>query len=238
MVKRDFADRTALVTGLYVMAISGGAALAAAVTIPMEQALHGGWRTGLAMWAVPVMLVILFWIPQLRRQRHVAPSQILRVEGLWRARLAWQVALFMGLQSALAFSAMTWLAPLLRERGLDAVTAGLVLSVLIVVQLVTCLTVPAVAARAADQRPLAALLVVGGIAGMLGLLFAPLRMVWLWAVVQGLAQGGLFSLALTIVVLRARQPCRGASVEHRAEPRLYSCRARPAADRVAPCVDR
>src|SRR5690606_41680161 len=27
--------------------------------------------------------------------------------------------------------------------------------------------------------------------------------VWIWAVVQGLAQGGLFSLALTIVLLRS-----------------------------------
>lgn len=203
LVKRDFEDHTSLLTGLYVMTISGGAALAAAATVPIERAVHGNWQTGLAIWAVPVMIVILLWVPQLNRRRGGAVQAILPVSGLWRDRLAWQVALFMGLQSALAFSAMTWLAPLLRQRGLDAVTAGLVLSVLIVVQLASCLTVPTLAVRARDQRPLAVLLVVGGVAGMLGLLLAPLTMVWLWAIVQGLAQGGLFSLALTLVVLRA-----------------------------------
>ncbi|MDB5670773.1 MAG: major facilitator superfamily 1 [Alphaproteobacteria bacterium] len=205
LVKRDFDDRTSLVTGLYVMGISGGAALAAAVTVPIEQALGGGWQLGLSMWAVPVLLALLLWAPQaLRRQTQHIAAPVGRAKGLWRDRLAWQVAMFMGLQSALAFSAMTWLAPILRERGLSAVAAGLLLSVLIVVQLITCLATPGLAVRARDQRPLAMLLVAGGTAGMIGLLFAPLWSLPLWALLQGLAQGGLFALALTLVLLRSR----------------------------------
>lgn len=203
LVKRDFADRTALLTGLYVMAISGGAAFAAAATVPIEQGLGGDWRMGLAMWTTPVALVALLWLPQLHHDHVIGQAQVKPVKGLWHNRLAWQVALFMGLQSALAFSAMSWLAPILRERGLDPVTAGLVLSVLIVVQLATCLTVPMLAERSGDQRPLAMLLVAGGVAGMLGLLLAPLSGIWFWALLQGLAQGGLFAMALTLVVLRS-----------------------------------
>jgi CP family cyanate transporter-like MFS transporter len=205
LVKRDFEDRTSLITGLYVMGISGGAALAAAVTVPVERAMGGGWRLGLAMWAAPTFLALILWAPQaLRRRTGDAGEPVRRVRGLWRDRLAWQVAMFMGLQSALAFSALTWLAPILRERGLGAVAAGLVLSILILVQLVTCLATPALAVRARDQRPLAMLLVAGGTAGMLGLLFAPVASLVFWALLQGLAQGGLFALALTMVVLRSR----------------------------------
>ncbi|MEA3001814.1 MAG: transporter, family, cyanate transporter [Sphingomonadales bacterium] len=205
LVKRDFEDQTSLITGLYVMGISGGAALAAAVTVPVERALGGSWRLGLAMWAAPTLLALLLWAPQsLRGRTGDAGEPVRRIRGLWRDRLAWQVAMFMGLQSALAFSALTWLAPILRERGLGAVAAGLVLSVLILVQLVTCLATPALAVRARDQRPLAMLLVAGGTAGMLGLLFAPVASLVFWALLQGLAQGGLFALALTMVVLRSR----------------------------------
>jgi CP family cyanate transporter-like MFS transporter len=128
---------------------------------------------------------------------------VLPVAGLWRDPLAWSVSLFMGLQSALAFCVLGWLAPILRDRGLDAVTAGLVLSVLIVVQLLTSLTVPSIATRQAGQRVIAALLSVAATAGLAGLLLAPLSGVWVWAIVQGLAQGGLFSLALTMVLLRS-----------------------------------
>ena len=202
LVKRDFEDRTAILTGAYVTAISGGAALAAAITVPVETALGGGWRIGLSMWAAPVLAAVALWSLQLGR-KGAAGGVVLPVAGLWRDRLAWGVALFMGLQSALAFCVLGWLAPILRERGLDAATAGLVLSVLIVVQLATSLTVPSFATRRPGQRTIAVVLSVAGVAGLLGLLLAPLSGVWMWAVVQGLAQGGLFSLALTMVLLRS-----------------------------------
>ncbi len=203
LVKRDFQDRTALLTGTYVTAISGGAALAAAITVPVEAMLGGGWRTGLSIWAVPTLGALLLWWPQLRSKGGRGVDVVLPVVGLWRDPLAWSLALFMGLQSALAFCVLGWLAPILRERGLDAVTAGLVVSALIVVQLATSLTVPSVATRRPGQTLIAVLLSVSATAGLLGLLLAPLTQVWLWAVLQGLAQGGLFSLALTMVLLRS-----------------------------------
>lgn len=203
VVKRDFEDRTAWLTGAYVTAISGGAALAAAVTVPLEAAMGGGWRSGLAMWAVPVAGALMLWLPQMGRKAQRDATVVFPVEGLWRDPLAWSVALFMGFQSALAFSVLGWLAPILRERGLDAVTAGLVLSLLILVQLATSLTVPSIATRKSGQAGIAVLLSVMATNGLLGLLLAPLSGVWVWAVIQGLAQGGLFSLALTMVLLRS-----------------------------------
>lgn len=203
VVKRDFEVRTAWLTGAYVTAISGGAALAAAVTVPLEAALDGGWQLGLAMWAVPVGGALALWLPQISRKAKRDAAVVLPVAGLWRDPLAWCVALFMGLQSALAFSVLGWLAPILRERGLDAVTAGLVLSLLILVQLATSLTVPSFATRKPGQAGIAVLLSLLATIGLLGLLLAPLSGVWIWAVMQGLAQGGLFSLALTMVLLRS-----------------------------------
>ena len=52
----------------------------------------------------------------------------IRVEGLWKDRLAWKVTLFMGFQSALAYCVFGWLVPILRERGVDGVTAGAIVS--------------------------------------------------------------------------------------------------------------
>jgi CP family cyanate transporter-like MFS transporter len=177
--------------------------LAAAVTVPIETALGGGWRVGLSIWAAPVVGALLLWSLQLGRKVERDDLVVEPVVGLWRDRLAWSVALFMGLQSALAFCVLGWLAPILRERGLDAVTAGLVLSVLIVVQLATSLTVPSLATRKPAQSMIAVVLSVAAAAGLLGLLLAPLSGVWVWAVIQGLAQGGLFALALTMVLLRS-----------------------------------
>ncbi|WP_165644587.1 MFS transporter, partial [Oharaeibacter diazotrophicus] len=52
LVKRDFPDRAALMTGLYTMALCGGAAAAAGLTVPIERAT-GSWSLALAAWALP-----------------------------------------------------------------------------------------------------------------------------------------------------------------------------------------
>ena len=53
LVKRDFPDRVALMTGLYTMALCAGAAVAAGATVPLAAAFGGSWTAALAFWAVP-----------------------------------------------------------------------------------------------------------------------------------------------------------------------------------------
>lgn len=206
LVKRDFATQAALMMGLYTMAVCGGAASAAGLTVPIEHALGGGWTMALAMWALPAALVTLIWAPQALPLKPVASESGFTVRGLWHDRLAWQVTFFMGLQSALAYIVMGWLAPILRERGLGSETAGYVVSLSVMTQVVTCLVVPALAVRLRNQRGLAVVLAMLTVGAMLAMLFAPLEGtfgVWAWAVLLGVAQGGTFALALTMIVLRS-----------------------------------
>jgi CP family cyanate transporter-like MFS transporter len=201
VVKRDFADRAPLMTGLYTMALCGGAAIAAGATAPLENVMGGDWAKALAVWALPAAAAVLVWAPVAARQRSVGPAP--RTATLWRDPLAWQVTLFMGLQSSLAYSIMAWLAPILRERGLSAVEAGFVVSGSILVQVPAALAAPMIAAARRDQRGAVAVTVGLSLVGMAGCVFAPLSSVWLWAIVLGCGQGAVFAVALTIIVLRA-----------------------------------
>lgn len=203
LVKRDFPTHAAMMTGLYTMALCAGAAGAAGFTVPLEHALGGAWPPALAIWALPAIVVLLLWAPQALRSGTGPRRATPHGPGLWRDRLAWQVTLFMGLQSALAYCVFGWLAPILRERGLDAVTAGAVVSVSVLVQMLSCLIVPSIAVRGRDQRLINVLLMAAAVAGLLGCLFAPLSTVWFWAVLQGSGQGGLIAVAMTLIILRS-----------------------------------
>ncbi|QFY62156.1 MFS transporter [Rhizobium grahamii] len=204
LVKRDFADRAALMTGCYTMALCAGAASAAGLTLPLERALGGSMADALAAWALPALVVGAIWLPQVLTTKNATRRSGFAVEGLWRDRLAWQVTLFMGLQSALAYCVFGWLVPILRERGLDGVTAGAIVSASVMVQAAACLVAPQIAVRGKDQRLINASLCVIAVVALLGLLFAPLSTVWLWAVLQGIGQGGLIAVAMTTIVLRSR----------------------------------
>lgn len=203
LVKRDFPERAAMMTGLYTLVICAGAASATAFTVPLEQHVFAGaWAPALASWALPAAIVLLLWLPfALSGPRHTSgatrPSGSLR-----RSALAWQVTGFMGFQSALAYIVMGWLAPILRERGVESADAGYVVAVSILAQLITCLITPSIAARCKDQRGLAVGLAVLILAAMLALIFAPLGGRWFWAVLLGCGQGGSFALALSLIVMR------------------------------------
>jgi CP family cyanate transporter-like MFS transporter len=202
LVKRDFPHKASFMTGVYTMALCAGAAIATALTVPMSH-WFGGWPAALAFWALPALAAALFWLPQTRQKHQTHRPPAYRVAGLWRDPLAWQVTLFMGLQSSLAYAVFGWLAPILRERGLDPVVAGYVVSVSIMVQVVSALIAPSIAARRSAQSGAVVLILLVTMTGLLGCLYAPLASVWLWAVVLGLGQGGSFAIALALLVLRA-----------------------------------
>lgn len=204
LVKRDFPDRAALMTGCYTMALCAGAAGAAGLTLPIKQSLGLTLGGALAVWAVPALLAGLLWLFQLLSSRSHAGRARPRVHGLWRNRLAWHITLFMGLQSALAYCVFGWLVPILRERGLDGVTAGAIVSMSVMTQAAACLVAPHLAVRGRDQRAINVGLSVLAVVALLGLLFAPLWSAWFWAVLQGMGQGGLIAVALMVIVLRAR----------------------------------
>ncbi|MCT7352249.1 CynX/NimT family MFS transporter [Streptomyces sp. 15-116A] len=66
IVKRWFPDRVGSMTGLYSMALALGTSLAAALTVPLTDALGGQWQSGLALWAALAAAAVLPWIPFVR----------------------------------------------------------------------------------------------------------------------------------------------------------------------------
>ena len=127
IVKRDFAKQAGAMTGVYTMALCLGAALAAGATVPLSQYFADSWAIGLGFWVIPALLAALFWLPQVG-QKHGAHQVAYRVRGLLRDPLAWQVTLYMGLQSSLAYIVFGWLPSILIGRCLSATEAGLALS--------------------------------------------------------------------------------------------------------------
>jgi CP family cyanate transporter-like MFS transporter len=206
LIKRDFPNRIGLMTGLYTTAFCVGAAGAAALSVPIALAFGGNWGPALGVWAVPAALAVLVWAVQLRRHAGDGGDRGSHVPGMWRDGVAWQLLLFMGLQSALAYVVFSWLPAMLRDRGLSEVDAGLMLSVSAAAQGLACLAVPALAIRGRDQRLVTVLSVASCLLGLIGCFYLPLWAIWFWSVFLGLAQGALIAIALTLIVLRSASP--------------------------------
>jgi CP family cyanate transporter-like MFS transporter len=204
IVKRDFPKQAGTMTGVYTMALCLGAAMAAGATVPLSEHFDKSWAMGLGFWVLPALVAAIFWLPQVGGQKHGTHNVAYRVRGLLRDPLAWQVTLYMGLQSSLAYIVFGWLPSILIGRGLTPTQAGLVLSGSVIVQLASSLVAPWLATRGKDQRLAIVVVMVLTLGGLFGCLYAPIEGLWGWAILLGLGQGATFSLALTLIVLRSR----------------------------------
>ncbi|AKJ14030.1 transporter [Streptomyces incarnatus] len=223
IVKRWFPDRVGSMTGLYSMALALGTSAAAAVTVPLTDALGGSWRSGLAVWAALAGAAVLPWLPLLRdRGGDTAPAQPGRRERaareqpageqrtgehaplrITRSRTAWALAVFFGLQATAAYITMGWMPQIFRDAGVPAGTAGVLLAVTMVMGVPLAFVIPRVATRLPHQGPIVLVLGMCGLAGYAGLYVAPAAGAWAWALLLGVSNCA-FPLALTMVGMRAR----------------------------------
>ncbi|MFF6932683.1 CynX/NimT family MFS transporter [Streptomyces sp. NPDC008312] len=209
IVKRWFPDRVGTMTGLYSMALALGTALAAALTVPLTDALGGSWKTGLAVWAALAVVAILPWLPLVRDRgpgsdrsagQAPKPAPALRIT---RSRTSWALACFFGLQATAAYITMGWMPQIFRDAGIPAGTAGVLLAVTMAMGVPLAFVIPRVASRLRTQGPIVLVLSGCGLAGYAGLYLAPAGGAWLWALLLGIANCA-FPLALTMIGMRSR----------------------------------
>lgn len=206
LVKLHFPDHIASVSSLYGAAIMAGAALSAALTVPVADAF-GGWRIGLAVWAVLALVTVLPWLVLSRRdvQMETRARSAFRLSVVARSPLAWVMALFFGTQSAQAYAQFGWLPQIFTDAGLSDSYAGLMQGILSGVAIPLTLALPYLLRRVGDRTVLPWTFGLLTIAGWLGVLLWPTTVPWLWAVLLGLG-GAAFTWVLTMLGKRTTSP--------------------------------
>ena len=211
VVKAWFPARAGTVTGLYTAGLVTGAMVAAAATVPLMHALGAGWPAGIAAWGLPAAAALAAWLPVTRRlQANAGPATSGRVRLPWGSGVAWRITLYMGSQSLLYYAALTWLSPLFVAAGWTASRAGLLLGLFSFTQIFSALVVPSLADRTGDHRPWIAACVGLATVMLAAFALAPTAAPWLWAALLGLGVGGMFALALTLLVKLASSPAAAA----------------------------
>lgn len=227
LVKRDFADRVGLMTGLYSMSLSGGAALAAGLTLPVANAAGLDWRGALATWGVLAVVGALVWAPRALHATGPAPTGFrsggTRPAGrgsVWRSPLAWAVTAVMGTQSLSFYATNAWLPEVFVSLGRTPEAGGWLLALCNLVGIAGSFATPLLAGRMRRQRGIGVALVALVGTGLTGLVVAPSAAV-LWVVLLGLGQGGGISLALTLMALRAHDAAHTSELSGMAQSAGY-----------------
>lgn len=217
LIKRDFSQHVARLTGAYSLTMGAAAALGSALVVPL--ALSGfGWRGALLLLMVFPLLAFLVWLPQWRNTTHanVTTSRVLHTRGIWRSPLAWQVTLFLGINSLIYYVIIGWLPAILISHGYSEEQAGSLHGLLQLATASPGLLIPLVLHRFRDQRSIAALVSLMCAVGAAGFWFMPDQAV-LWTLLFGFGSGATMILGLTFIGLRASSSHQAAALSGMAQ---------------------
>ncbi|MBB6451213.1 CP family cyanate transporter-like MFS transporter [Geomicrobium halophilum] len=206
-VKLKFEKHAGLMTSIYTTSMNLFATIASGLSIPLAVNAGLGWQGSLAIWGGIVVIAICIWVPRLRHAQPPAKKDINRQgANLWSSPLAWYVTAFMGLQSLLFYSLITWLPEIVQANGIDLSTAGWLLSFMQLFGLPATFITPIIATRLQNQRLVILFIAFFYLTGMVGLIFVG-HSLWLHVLLVfflGNAQGASISLSFILFNLRTQ----------------------------------
>ena len=222
LLKRDFPQRVAGLTSAYVLTMSIAAGVASAIAIPLAGLSWGlavdGWRfSTLCLLVLPVASMLL-WLPQLASHTPPASTTAHAPHGgrLWHSPLAWQVTLYLGINSFVFYVGVSWLPAILRDAGYSAERAGSLHGLLQLMSAGPALFLAPVVRRLKDQRGAAFCAAASSLVAFVGLIAVP-GWATAWIVLLGLGTGGGIILGLAFVGLRARHAQQAAALSGMAQ---------------------
>lgn len=218
LLKRDFPQRVAGLTSAYVLTMSLAAGLASAIAIPLANLSDATWRFSTGCLLLVPLAGALLWLPQLANHTAPAATTAHAPHGgrLWHSALAWQVTLYLGINSFVFYVGVSWLPAILREAGYSAERAGTLHGLLQLMSAGPALFLAPVVRRMKDQRAAAFCSAAASFVALAGLIAAP-GWATLWIVLLGLGTGGGIILGLAFVGLRASHAQQAAALSGMAQ---------------------
>lgn len=207
LIKHQFPDHASAMMGIYSAMIGVGSAVASGLSVPISNML-GGWRFGLGIWIIPILLGMLVWGAYFLKhpvgvfQRDPDSSG----RNLLRSSKAWQVTIFYLSRVGAAYFFYTWIPIFLRQRGMSYVDAGFILSVAMFAQLPATLSAHALEKATGGRGLLIVMAMALAALSCWGILYLPLDWAVWMAILFGLATGTVFSRGMALMVERARTP--------------------------------
>jgi CP family cyanate transporter-like MFS transporter len=202
-VKERFAHRPAFATGIYTTGINVGSALAAALAVPI--ASLGSWRDALLVFSIVTVAIAAVWLRQTRggaphvRGRFTPPRLPIS------SPIAWTLVAMFALLATGYYGLTAWLPDSYVERGWGEGSAGALLAVFNVAAIPGGLAIAALADRHGSRRRYLVVLAAVQVGSLLGILLAP-EGGFAWITLYGFANGGLFSLIMTLPLDVADDP--------------------------------
>ena len=206
VIKQRTPKHIPLITGLFSLTMTVTAGIVSGVVLPLSERV--GWQWALGGWTILGVFALLIWLllrVRLGSSNHqpIAPTDSDTSDiSMWRTAFAWQIAIFMGLQSLLFYTVASFLPSIWVSKGLSAVSAGQMGSVFQFMAPISILSLTWLINRGRPIQALAVFAAVLNVIGVLGVSYLSTELAWLWSALMGIGCSAIFTLSMMLFSLR------------------------------------
>nr|WP_227692055.1 MFS transporter [Psychrobacter immobilis] len=206
VIKQRTPQHIPLITGLFSLTMTASAGIVAGVVLPLSESVGWQWSLGgwslLGLFALAIWVFLRFSLGSSNHQAAVLPPSGSSKISMWRTSFAWQIAVFMGLQSLLFYTVASFLPSIWVSKGLTPVAAGQMGSVFQFMAPLSILSLTWLVNRGRPIQALAILAAVLNVIGVLGVSYLTPDLAWLWSGLMGAGCSAIFTLSMMLFSLR------------------------------------
>lgn len=216
LIVANFPNKIGQYTSIYTFTMGLMTAIFAAIAVPIVNATS--WKMLIILLSLIVVIALIIWFPNIRHNHKIGSSKNapIKVPSAWKNPTAWFTLGFMGLQSAIFYTSISWLPTIAAAHGLNSGLAGLLAGINALISLPISFLVPNIVAHmsAKTRRGFVISMSVLAAISFAMLLFANGSFLfWLLVnIINGLATGALFPYILTTFSKKTRNHAETAEI--------------------------
>jgi len=220
-VKNNFPKQIGLMTGIFAVAMNLTAALASGFSVKIGEWTGFGWRGSLGIWLVIAGLGLFVLILELifnKKNPDQTKAALSSSDfNMFKSVQAWNISIFMGLQSLFYYCMVAWLPSFLSDYHMQGDSTGWVLFVIQITMIPVTFCSPIIANKMKDQRILIVLICVLMLISTM--MFAWLQSQWIYvnAVIIGISNGLSFSLSILFFSTRTKNSANAVKISGMAQ---------------------
>lgn len=210
IIKLKFPNRLGLVTGLYGVFMNLISASFTGSSLYLVTQKGVPWRTMLSVWLITSVASLILWSVNLFVRKDLMHDNrdtrnIFERLDIFKSKIAWAIIIYMGSQSFLFYTTVTWLPKILNMKGFGYDFASVMLTVFQMSALPLSFLIPLIADRMKNQKVMAVFAAMGYLLGYIGLMFGSTKaQIAVSMFIMAIGCSGTYAAAIILMELRSR----------------------------------
>lgn len=225
IVATFFPNNVGGMTSVYSLSMTIFSAISAGISAPVASLI--GWKPMIQLIAIFPVLTIAVTLIAGHQGKTPAETTVSKVktshQNVWKLKSAWLMTGYMGIQSLLFYTIITWVPRILVDHGLSQNTASIMLGILQLSAVTMSYVIPVLAGHRESQAPFMVATVVLYGFDLGGLLVAQSSVVLavICCILLGLATNTGYNLAMVLFTLKTRNSSETVAISGMAQSMGY-----------------